>query len=136
MLLRAKERAGQASKETAMKKLLKSRSATLVLSLAIIGAGALWATSAVAARTEKAMLPDLEGQKAACPEDGIDHPEMHNVRIDGVGEFQEITVEGPSQIMVELDRPFQAKSGLKTVPFTIVSIGGRAFAEGIGETKF
>lgn len=112
---------------------LRRRSLVLAFSL-VVGAAAF--TSLLAANPERLTLPSTAGVKEACPEDGVWHPEMHEVTIDGLGTFQERTVDGPSQIMIEIGEQFRTKSGMKTVPFTIVSIAGRGFAEGIGQTEF
>lgn len=115
---------------------LQRRPLVFGLFLALLGAGTFWASSLMAARPERATLPSEAGVQTFCPEDGTNHPELHQVTITGVGTFQERSVEGPSQIIVQVDKQFRSRNGLKTVPFQIVSIAGRGFAEGIGETQF
>lgn len=115
---------------------VQRRPLVLGLFLTLLGAGTFWASSLMADRPVRATLPSEVGVQTACPEDGTYHPEFHEVTISGVGTFQEQSVEGPSQIMVQIDKQFRSRNGLKTVPFQIVSIAGRGFAEGIGETQF
>jgi hypothetical protein len=116
-------------------RVLQRRSLILGLFLALLSAGAFWATATLDAAPGRAKLPTV-GVKAGCPEDGVYHPEMHGVILDSLGYFQEQTVEGPSQIMIETGPQFKSRNGLRTVPFQIVSIAGRGFAEGIGQTQF
>lgn len=116
-------------------KILRRRSLVLGLFLTLLGVGAFWAAATLDAAPGRGKLPGV-GIKAACPEDGTYHPELHQVQMDGLGTFQERTVQGPSQIMIETGPQFKSRSGLRTVPFQIVSITGRGFAEGIGETEF
>lgn len=61
---------------------------------------------------------------------------MHPFNINGLGTFQEVSVGKPIRIMVEAEPHFRSKAGLKTVPLTVLTIGGQGFAEGIGETRF
>ena len=106
-------------------------------SLALLGVGVFWATSSMAAKPERLMLPQKEGLIASCGEETPpEHYDQHNITIDSLGTFTEIGTGAPSQIMAEVGRQFVAKSGLKTVPLKIVSIGGKGHAEGIGETRF
>lgn len=79
------------------------------------------------------MLPDKAELVQEC---AIAEADGHAVRLDGLGNFRETPNGDRNRLMIELRRAFIAKSGLKTVPFEIVSIGGRGFAEGIGETRF
>lgn len=109
-----------------------------VLALTVIGVGAFWVSS-VADTPKKLMLPQIENALQPCPTpDGSGDPHQeHQVQIDGLGTFQESPVPGePSPLIVKVGKQHRSKSGLKTVPLRVVAIGGRGFAEGIGETRF
>ena len=110
---------------------------TLVVAFVLVVAalGVLWATSSNAA---KPMLPTKAGLVAACGPDDTppEHYDQHGIVIDSLGYFTEEGTGSPSQIMAETGRQFTSKSGLKTVPLRIVSIGGTGFAEGLGATRF
>jgi hypothetical protein len=121
-----------------MSTILRSRSFVLTFFLVLIGAGVLWTTSSLAAKPERLMLPQVAGVKAACDpaETPPEHYDQHGIIIDTMGTFIEVGTGAPSQIMVEIGQQFIAKSGRKTVPLEIVSIGGTGFAEGLGATRF
>jgi hypothetical protein len=115
----------------------------LVLSffLALVAAGAFfWAGSSTAAKLERATLPTVAQPTttAFCDGDYTDPPEgdFKEVTFSGLGTYQETGIGKATQIMARVKPAFISKSGLKTVPLEIVSIGGRTFAEGIGETRF
>lgn len=118
---------------------LRRQFLVLGLFLAFLGAGAFWVTSSLAASPEEPTLPE-PGTTAECrsTEDDPDHAgqDLHAIQIDGLGIFQEVSVGEPNRIMIEVEPHFRAKSGLKTVPFQVLTFGGRGFAEGIGETRF
>jgi hypothetical protein len=125
-------------------KVLGRKSLVLMFAL-VLGAGALWATALLADKPERLMLP-VAGQKAACEEETLsgsgvskDHGEPHpghDAVFTGLGTFTEEQVEETAPIMVEVGESYRSASGQKVVPFKVLSIGGRAFAEGIGETRF
>jgi hypothetical protein len=127
-------------------KVFGRRSLILMFAL-VLGAGAFWATALLADKPERLTLP-VAGQKAACPEetlststakdhDGTDWPHSaHDAVFTGLGTFQEEQVKETDPIMVEFGEPYRTSSGQKVVPFKVLSIGGRAFAEGVGETRF
>ena len=119
-------------------KVLRLRSLFFGLFLALLGVSTFWASSLLAAAPEKPTLP-AAGTKVACdPDSEPAHASQpwHPLYVEGMGTFQEVSTGETSPIMVEVEQHFIAKSGLKTVPMRIVSFGGRAFAEGIGETRF
>jgi hypothetical protein len=111
----------------------------LGLFLAFLGAGALWVTSSLAASSDKPTLPE-PGVTAACAVSDSDPlheaADLHEIELVGMGKFKEATVGEPIRMMVEVKPHYKSKSGLKTVPFNIVTFGGRGFAEGLGETNF
>jgi hypothetical protein len=114
------------------------RSLVFVCFLILVGAGVFSAASTRAAKPEKAMLPKVAGVMVAC-DPGVTPPEhydQHQIVIDSLGTFTEVGTGAPSQIMVEVGHQFLTKSGQKTVPLKIVSIGGTGFAEGLGATRF
>jgi hypothetical protein len=116
-------------------RVLRRRSLVLGLFLALLGAGAFWATSSLAA-SSKQTLPSEKTQE--CPThcgDEACEGEVKLVTIDGVGTFQTFSTGG-APVVAEFGEPFLQKSGQKTVPIRIASIDGRGFAEGIGETYF
>lgn len=116
-------------------KVLGRRSLVLMF---VLGVGAFWATASLADKPERAMLP-VAGVKAACAtgEDGGEGPHPgHEAVFTGGLSFQEVPVGRAPEIMVEVGDSYLSKRGQKVVPLKIVSIGGRAFAEGIGETQF
>ncbi|HEX4964346.1 MAG TPA: hypothetical protein VF173_26240 [Thermoanaerobaculia bacterium] len=84
------------------------------------------------------MLPQVAGVVVACGPDDTppEHYDQHEIVIGSLGTFTEVGTGAPSQIMVEVGNQFLAKSGQKTVPLKIVSIGGTGFAEGLGATRF
>src|SRR5215208_625525 len=116
----------------------KRRSLVLIVSRAVLGTGAFWATSSFAARPQIATLPTTAGLTAVCPETGTgeEHWDQHITTINGLGTFQEVVGEASTPTMAQVGRQFISKQGLKTVPLQIVSIGGRGFVEGVGETRF
>lgn len=117
-------------------RVLRRRSLVLGLFLAVLGAGAFWATSSLDASPEGMMLPSKTTED--CPThcgDETCEGEVKLVTFDGLGTFETFS-RGGSPVVAEFGEPFLQKSGLKTVPIRIASIDGRAFAEGIGETHF
>src|SRR4051794_9559395 len=118
-------------------RVLGRRSLILVL-LLLVAVGGFSASSTLAGKDEKPMLPQGAGGVAACGPDDTppEHYDQHGIVIDAIGSFTEVGTGAPSQIMVEVGRQFLAKSGRKTVPLKLVSIGGTGFAEGLGATRF
>lgn len=122
-------------------RILRRNHTLLILSFVLVGLVASWATSAMAAKPERMMLP-VSGLKAACAtgdtiedDGGSPHP-GHAGTIDGIGSYVEIPIGTPPEIMVEVGDSFLTKAGQKVVPLKVLSMGGRNFAEGVGETQF
>jgi hypothetical protein len=109
------------------------RSLVLALALASIGVGAFWANSLRADRLVRTTLPTEIGTTVDCTAEEI---VGHLVVIDGWGRLQETPERGSNRIIAEIGRPFVAKSGVKTVPFKILSVTGGGSVEGMGESKF
>jgi hypothetical protein len=103
-----------------------------------MAAGILWSTASIAAKPKQALLPQFAGVEAACDPEFTppEHRDGHTLIFSSLGTFTETDVGPTSPIMVETGTPFISKGGLKSVPLRVVSIGGRGFAEGIGETRF
>lgn len=118
-------------------RVLKYKPLVRGLVLVLIAAGIFWTASSTASSVRRPTLPD-SGLTAICsPEDTPpEHYDQHGIVIDNMGTFTEVGRGAPSRIMAEAGAAFTSKDGLKTVPLKIVSIGGRGFAEGIGETRF
>ena len=119
-----------------MNGILQRRSLVFLAALALIGAGAFWATSSMAAGPQRHMLPNKASDVPVQCDQPVFEEEGHNVNIPDIGSFQEGPASEPTRILVDVESPFIAKSGLKTVPLRLISIGAKGFAEGIGETRF
>jgi hypothetical protein len=90
----------------------------------------------MAARPERAMLPATSGLVASCPspDDCVDC-ESKFVEMTGVGTFNTVGT-GATPIVAKVGEQFVSVGRFKTVPLHIVSFGGNAYAEGLGETRF
>ena len=106
----------------------------LMLSLVMMAVGAFWATSSLAAPVKKNMLPVAAAAEDPCDTSPIELE--HEGSLTGLGTFTEVPSGEPTRLMVEVENHFISRNGLKTVPLKVVSIGGKGFAEGIGETRF
>jgi hypothetical protein len=114
-------------------KILKRRSLVLVFSLALVGV-AFWATSALSAGPERSGELPQTGTVVFC---ATCH-NIHEVEFSEFGTFKEMPFPGAetNRIIAEVGQETLSKSGLRTVPLYIRSIGGRGFVEGVGETRF
>jgi len=117
-------------------RILGNRSLVPVFSLALIGAGLLWAGSSPAEKPERPTLPK-SGLQGACPIQ-LDEAEGEDktVALVGAGTFTEKSTGARTQIMAEVGERYISKEGLATVPLKISTIGGYGFAEGVGQTHF
>lgn len=119
-------------------KVLGSRSLVLMFAL-VLGMGALWATASMADRPERQMLPNKsETSSEVCgissaPEDG---EVTKAASLEGLGEFEDKSAGSTTRIMAQIGERYRSNKGLATVPLKVISIGGKGFAEGIGETNF
>ncbi len=119
-------------------KSVSRRSLVLMFAL-VLGMGALWATASLADRPERQMLPNKSeiGTEvcgfSAAPEEG---ETIKSATIAGLGEFEDKSAGNATRIMAQIGERYRSNSGLATVPFKVLSIGGKGFAEGIGETNF
>lgn len=117
-------------------RVLQRRSLVLGLFLALLGVGAFWMTSSLAAKPQRsegrATLPKAE-IVAECdadisPDKIVVVPDEGSFQMEGIG-------DAPPLVAVS-GKPFISREGLKTVPLRIIANGGHSFAEGIGETRF
>jgi hypothetical protein len=106
------------------------RSLVLASSLVLLGAGAFWATSSIADNSARPTL--LEKDTAECTIFELEHAAIFPT----LGTVKEIVGGGPSQVVAKVGEEFVAKNGRRVVSLQILSIGGRGFVEGLGETRF
>jgi hypothetical protein len=105
------------------------RPMVLLLLVILLGTGALWTTSSLAAKTQTSTLPQ-QGTILDCLLSCLP-----KVSIQGVGTFQMDSTDG-ARILAEAGEPFISAQGQTTVPLRLASFGGTAFAEGLGGTHF
>jgi hypothetical protein len=105
-------------------------SAFLVLSVALVGAGAFWATSSGAMAVNR--LPDKDIINTC----NVDFTSEKGGHIPPIGDFVTHSVGDPSPFTVRTGEAFISPQGLKTVPLEILTNGGHAYGDGIGETHF
>lgn len=111
----------------------RRRTLAFAFALVLMAAGTFWVAS-LSANLTKATLPAEELVDCGFHPEGWVDPKL--VAFSGVsGNFETISTGG-SPIVAQAGKPYVSKSGLKTVPLRIMGIGGKAFAEGIGETHF
>lgn len=112
-------------------KILRRKSLVLAFSLVLLATGAFWATSSLAAGSERLSLLKAEGT-VFCDVCDLEHV----ATFTSLGTIKERPGAEPSQLVAEAGAAFQSKSGRTVVPIHIRSLSGKGFVEGVGETRF
>jgi hypothetical protein len=99
-------------------------------SVLLLVAGAFWAMSTTQATTVQ--LPG-SGTITIC---NVDFRQDKDVTFPDLGTFHTIGLSDSPELVVKAGPSFISNGFLKTVPLAILSNGGHAFGEGIGETRF
>lgn len=101
--------------------------------LALVGTGAFWATSSLAARSEGSFLSKAAQETVICE---VTEEGKTIYIIESGTTFETTSSKALEAVAARVGSKSRTKSGQNALSLNLLGIGGSSFAEGIGETKF